>query len=687
MKKYIIFGFLFLLIFFNCYSQNGLVLDLDFNKKIIDKSSENNSITNNNTQFAKDKSGGDSCAVYFNGSNANLVVKDFGQKVPNDEITMSLFLKTDNIKTMNLCMLSPNNDANRFSLSLFYRHSGVSYHFFDFRNTGAGRLGTTAGSPNPNKWYHFVFISSRALNKMEMYIDGVLYHSKTGALSFVGQNSDLLIGSGRDGFYNGHLDEFKIFSRVLSKSEIDSLGAAPTCKEIELNQEGIDSVQICLGDSIQLNGKTSLDNIYSWTPQTKLINHNSNQPIAFPNSNQLYVVSYKNENNQQVFDSFFVEVIDTISNMDFIDTLLCGGSTLDINISNEFEVIWSDGQKLNRRTISEAGIYALEVKKSICSKNFNFEITTQDNPNLMIEGDLIVCEGDSNSLSVTAIPNDLEFTWVNEGFNNIKNRTVPAGLYKVTGSNECGLVSDSITIQEFVFDEINYEIIYDYCVGDTVRINFSQLNRHLIDWNDGNTNFIREITEKGSYNFTITENNCKLTGSFEVFFLSPPYLNIETNFSICNGVETAITPIDYNGKLFWDNLVSKEQFTVLNRTVPLPVRVENKCGIDSILITFDVKDCNCYVFLPNAFTPNHDRANDIFRPIINCDKLLSYHLTIFNLWGEKIYQTVDPLHGWDGTYRKKMVDPGVYFYYVDYKGEVDGLTKRTYYSGTINVLY
>lgn len=143
-----------------CFAQNGLVLDLEFNKEIVDKSQEKHLITNNNTIFAKDKSGGDSCAVYFNGSNSNLVVKNFGQTLPKEEISISLFLKTDNVKTMNLCMMTPNNDANRFSLSLFYLHNGISYHFFDFRNTGAGRLGKTAGNPDPNKWYHFVFISS-----------------------------------------------------------------------------------------------------------------------------------------------------------------------------------------------------------------------------------------------------------------------------------------------------------------------------------------------------------------------------------------------------------------------------------------------------------------------------------------------------------------------------------------------
>lgn len=520
-----------------------------------------------------------------------------------------------------------------------------------------------------------------------MYIDGQLYHSKNGALAFLGQNADLSIGSGRDGFYKGYLDEFKIFSRILTQNEIDSLGAATTCKEIELDQGGLDTLKICKGDSIKLNGKTSMDNTYFWSPHSNLINFSSSQPTAFPNSNQLYVLSYRNDNNQLVNDSFFVEVVDSVPNIIFNDTLLCTGGTKEIDISNQYDVIWSDGSLLNRRSISQAGSYELEVKNDICIKNFNFKISTQENPKINIDGDLIVCEGEKTDLSVTSTPDDFDFIWVNEGLEKVKNRSVPAGFYKVYGYNECGDAADSILIEEFVFDEINYNSIYENCIGDTVIVDFSNLNKHVIEWNDGNVDFVRKFTERGSYQFTISEDKCELDGSFDVFFISSPYLNIDSHFSLCKGVEITITPVDYSGRILWDNQYYRDNFIVLNRTTPLPVIIENNCGVDSMVINFKINDCNCYIFFPNAFTPNDDGINDVFRPIVNCDNLVSYQLTIFNQWGEKIFKTLDPSYAWDGTYKNKPLDKGVYFYYVDYVDNINNIMKRTYHSGTISVIY
>ena len=54
------------------------------------------------------------------------------------------------------------------------------------------------------------------------------------------------------------------------------------------------------------------------------------------------------------------------------------------------------------------------------------------------------------------------------------------------------------------------------------------------------------------------------------------------------------------------------------------------------------------VFVPNAFTPNHDGRNEIFRPLV-FGQLVKYRFMIFNRWGQKIFETEDSLQGWDGT--------------------------------------
>jgi gliding motility-associated-like protein len=69
------------------------------------------------------------------------------------------------------------------------------------------------------------------------------------------------------------------------------------------------------------------------------------------------------------------------------------------------------------------------------------------------------------------------------------------------------------------------------------------------------------------------------------------------------------------------------------------------------------------VFIPNAFTPNGDRDNDVFRvpPAINFD--LS-DFVVYNRWGTKIFETSDITQGWDGTYQGNKCDVGTYVYII-----------------------
>jgi gliding motility-associated-like protein len=67
-------------------------------------------------------------------------------------------------------------------------------------------------------------------------------------------------------------------------------------------------------------------------------------------------------------------------------------------------------------------------------------------------------------------------------------------------------------------------------------------------------------------------------------------------------------------------------------------------------------------YLPNAFTPNGDGLNDVFKPIENYDLVRTYQLTIYSRWGELMFETSDISQGWDGTFKGKPVPGGSYVY-------------------------
>lgn len=108
-------------------------------------------------------------------------------------------------------------------------------------------------------------------------------------------------------------------------------------------------------------------------------------------------------------------------------------------------------------------------------------------------------------------------------------------------------------------------------------------------------------------------------------------------------------------------------------------------------ITFSLRGSSVHLF--NAFSPNGDGTNDLYR--VKTQSLLSFRMKIFNRWGQEIvsgdHNTLPTQHEndytyyvcWDGMYRGRIVEDGVYFILVEAEGS-DGI--KYVRRGDINVL-
>lgn len=80
------------------------------------------------------------------------------------------------------------------------------------------------------------------------------------------------------------------------------------------------------------------------------------------------------------------------------------------------------------------------------------------------------------------------------------------------------------------------------------------------------------------------------------------------------------------------------------------------------------------VWVPNAFTPNDDGKNDVFMPVGQFLKdwddgsYREYSMTIYNSWGEKLFETNDIHDAWDGTYQGQLVQQDAYYYNIEISG-------------------
>ena len=68
------------------------------------------------------------------------------------------------------------------------------------------------------------------------------------------------------------------------------------------------------------------------------------------------------------------------------------------------------------------------------------------------------------------------------------------------------------------------------------------------------------------------------------------------------------------------------------------------------------------IFVPNTFTPNDDGQND--EVLVRGGNITSMEFSIFNRWGELVFETSDQSTGWDGNYKGKTGEPAVYVYHL-----------------------
>ena len=112
----------------------------------------------------------------------------------------------------------------------------------------------------------------------------------------------------------------------------------------------------------------------------------------------------------------------------------------------------------------------------------------------------------------------------------------------------------------------------------------------------------------------------------------------------------------------------------------------NYLGCADTLTKLIIVDDVITFYVPNSFTPDGDQANDVFQPVFTSGyDPTDFHLTIFNRYGEIIWESYDASVAWDGTYGDRgLVPDGVYIWQIDFKETMSD--KRHKHRGHVTVL-
>lgn len=263
----------------------------------------------------------------------------------------------------------------------------------------------------------------------------------------------------------------------------------------------------------------------------------------------------------------------------------------------------------------------------------------------------------------------IDYLW-QDGSTNSTFEVTTSGVYFVKVSNHCESDTDTINIQVFnepLFVDLGVDTVL--CDNVTLTLDATNNGSATYQWQDGTTTPTYFVTQAGIY--TVTVSNLCESVQDEIAIIvtgNPPGLDIteSVNFCINESIEIDATTFDAN-TYEWQNGTTNPILTVTSEGLYF-VSATNNCGtsVDSIFV--NAIDCNCYVSVPNAFSPNEDGRNDVFQPMIDgvCN-FMNYRFLIFNRWGQLIFETINTADNWDGFYHSKRQPQDSYVWIVEYE--------------------
>ncbi|MCA1762514.1 MAG: gliding motility-associated C-terminal domain-containing protein [Flavobacteriales bacterium] len=200
---------------------------------------------------------------------------------------------------------------------------------------------------------------------------------------------------------------------------------------------------------------------------------------------------------------------------------------------------------------------------------------------------------------------------------------------------------------------------FSICEGETTQVDL--LTDDEVLWSDGGTGSIRTIDINGPFEFIVTKGDCSKPGALSVLPALLPAIELSTfEFSICEGSSLVVAPeFTHADSISWSD-GSTQDFIRVDKESSLSVKAFNDCGAVEQEISVTVEECHCPLFLPNAFTPNRDGINDVFKAETPC-RSKAFELVIFNRWGEEVFYTNDISQGWIGG--KDYYAPNTFYQY------------------------
>ena len=275
--------------------------------------------------------------------------------------------------------------------------------------------------------------------------------------------------------------------------------------------------------------------------------------------------------------------------------------------------------------------------------------------------DTAICEKDTLTLHAY-IPNALNY-WSDGSTDTVLHVSLP-GKYGVNMALGGCEANDSINVTVRQLPEFTLGKDTFICQHSGMVLSSSPAVFNKYQWSTGDITPGINISKAGSYSLKVTDSYaCSLSDTINVMDRFKPVFQLPKELSFCTGDKLELTPDFTDATYLWQDGSEYPSYHVTQPGLYY-VTASNSCG--SFSDTVNIKPGYCHLIVPNAFSPNEDGLNDIFRAL-GTPVLTAFEMKIYNRWGQLVFQTTEKTKGWDGSYKGKKQPAGAYIYQIVYK--------------------
>jgi gliding motility-associated-like protein len=318
--------------------------------------------------------------------------------------------------------------------------------------------------------------------------------------------------------------------------------------------------------------------------------------------------------------------------------------------------LWSTGATTPTITVSVPGTYGVTVT-GICGSAVDQVLIGPCIPplNVSLGNNLSICPGETAILQANAtggLPPYI-INWspnVGSGAGPFTVTPASSAAYTAIVTDAQGSVA-SATLEilvEVPFGSISLGADSVLCNGRTLQLNATAPGAQSYLWNNGSTMAQITVSTPGFYTVQFSGSCFTESASIQIVDGEPQVSPFQNELRFCRGDSVLAGPSVPNVmQAIWnDGVVNTPRYFTDEGLYT--IALQSICGERFLNVDVQTLNCECDVYVPNAFSPDADGLNDLFGPVVNCD-VKRFEFSVFNRQGERVFHTNRVDSKWDGS--------------------------------------